>query len=174
MIELQNVSKRFGRRTALDGISLQVERGEVTLLLGANGAGKSTLLRCVLGIGDFEGSIRVSGLDPLTRGREVRALVGYMPQAGGLHPDLTVEDTLHLFADTRTGWSIRVIDAKRGQEDGTGSAIPPFVRADGTNNGAWFHSGALWFQNEDVWRLPDNVLKVTFAELLQRGKRAGP
>ena len=101
MIEIQNVSKTFGKRVALDGVSFTVQPGEVTLLLGANGAGKSTLLRCLLGITSYEGSIRVAGLDPLADGRAVRALVGYMPQSGGLHPDLTVEETLHFYADIR-------------------------------------------------------------------------
>jgi hypothetical protein len=43
---------------------------------------------------------------------------------------------------------------------------PTFVRADGTNNGAFFHSGALWLQNEDTWKLPDHVFKLTFAEMI--------
>src|SRR6185369_8907708 len=59
-----------------------------------------------------------------------------------------------------------VFDVVRGKENGTAPVIPPFVRADGTNNGAWFHSGALWLQNEDTWRLPDGVFKLTFAEML--------
>ena len=101
MIEICNISKSYGRRQALAGLSIQVHPGEVTLLLGANGAGKSTLLRSVLGITDYDGDVRVGGLDPLTRGEAVRALVGYMPQSGGLHPDLTVQDTIHLYADIR-------------------------------------------------------------------------
>jgi ABC-type multidrug transport system ATPase subunit/ABC-type transport system involved in multi-copper enzyme maturation permease subunit len=101
MIEIQSVSKRYGKRQALDALSVQINPGEVTLLLGANGAGKSTLLRCLLGITDFEGTIRVGGLNPLADGRTVRALVGYMPQSGGLHPDLSVLATTHLYADIR-------------------------------------------------------------------------
>jgi len=101
MIEIQGVSKTYGRRIALSDVTLTIRSGEVTLLLGANGAGKSTLLRCLLGITGFDGSIRVAGLDPLARGREVRALVGYMPQSGGLHHDLTVEQTVALYADIR-------------------------------------------------------------------------
>jgi Cu-processing system permease protein len=101
MIEIRGVSKRYGRRVAVSAISLTLRPGEVTLLLGANGAGKSTLLRCVLGITDFEGEIRVAGLDPLTDGPSVRALIGYMPQSGGLHSDLTVEETMHLYAAIR-------------------------------------------------------------------------
>ena len=101
MIELRDVSKHYGRRSALAGVSLRLNPGEVTLLLGANGAGKSTLLRCLLGIVDFGGSVSVCGLDPLSDGCTVRALIGYMPQSGGLHPDLTVDETMGLFADIR-------------------------------------------------------------------------
>ncbi|MCI0358552.1 MAG: c-type cytochrome [Planctomycetaceae bacterium] len=80
--------------------------------------------------------------------------------------------SLHLFKDMKEGWSIKVIDGVRGRAEGNiGPEIPPFVRADGTNNGAWFHSGALWLMNEDTWRLPDNVFKLTFAEML--GKASG-
>jgi Cu-processing system permease protein len=94
MIEIRNVTKHYGRRAALDGVSLAIVPGEVTLLLGRNGAGKSTLLRCILGITDFGGRIDVDGLDPLVNGRDLRARIGYMPQTGGLHDDLTVRETI--------------------------------------------------------------------------------
>ena len=101
MIEITSVTKRYGRRVALSSVSLTLHPGEVTLLLGANGAGKSTLLRCLLGITDFDGEIRVAGRDPRTEGRAVRALIGYMPQSGGLHLDLRVDETMRLYADIR-------------------------------------------------------------------------
>src|SRR5262245_22975056 len=101
MIRIDHVSKRFGRRTALENVCLQILPGEVTLLLGANGAGKSTLLRSILGIADFDGSISVNGLDPLRDGPAVRSLIGYMPQSGGLHGDLTVQETLRFWAAIR-------------------------------------------------------------------------
>jgi Cu-processing system permease protein len=102
MIAIQDVSKSYGRREALAGISLELQPGEVTLLLGANGAGKSTLLRCLLGITSFEGAIRVAGRDPLADGPAVRALIGYMPQTGGLHVDLTVRETIAFYAQIRS------------------------------------------------------------------------
>jgi Cu-processing system permease protein len=101
MIRLENVSKRYGRRLALAGVSFDLLPGEIALLLGANGAGKSSLLRCVLGITDYEGSITVEGLDPARQGCMVRSLVGYMPQAGGLHPDLSVAETVQLYSGIR-------------------------------------------------------------------------
>ena len=101
MIEISGLTKRYGRREALSSVSLTLYPGEVTLLLGANGAGKSTLLRCLLGITDYEGSVRVAGHDPLLEGTRVRALIGYMPQTGGLHLDLTVSETMALYADIR-------------------------------------------------------------------------
>ena len=101
MITFQNVTKRFGGRVALDDVSLTLRGGEVTLLLGANGAGKSTLLRCLLGISDYEGAISVNGLDPLKNGCAIRSAIGYMPQSGGLHSDLTVRGTMALYARIR-------------------------------------------------------------------------
>ena len=101
MITISHLSKRYGRRKALDDVSLTVRPGEVTLLLGANGAGKSTLLRCLLGITGYDGEIQVAGCDPLRHGPAVRSMIGYMPQSGGLHLDLTVAETVRLYAGIR-------------------------------------------------------------------------
>jgi hypothetical protein len=73
---------------------------------------------------------------------------------------------IHLFKDWETGWSIKVLDEKRGDPAAKKPVIPPFIRADGTNNGVWFHSGAIWLQNEDTAKLPDGVEKVLFKDLL--------
>ena len=110
MITIAHVSKRFEARLALDDVSVTFHPGEVTLLLGSNGAGKSTLLRCLLGIVEFDGSIAVEGLDPIADGCAVRSLVGYMPQSGGLHPDLSVRQTMELYA------AIRGASPSRGQD----------------------------------------------------------
>jgi len=101
VIAIQDLTKTYGRRQALAHVTVQVRAGEITLLLGANGAGKSTLLRCLLGVTDFEGDIRVRGLDPRADGPSVRALIGYMPQTGGLHPESTVDETLQFYAEIR-------------------------------------------------------------------------
>jgi Cu-processing system permease protein len=109
MIQIEHVSKRYGRRLALSDVSLTMRPGEVTLLLGPNGAGKSTLLRCILGITDFEGQIRVAGINPLEDGRAVRARIGYVPQSGGLPQDLTVEEAMAFHA------AIRRVPVERGR-----------------------------------------------------------
>ena len=101
MITIEHVSKRYGNRAALSDVSLTLNHGEVTLLLGANGAGKSTLLKCILGTTAFDGSIGVDGRNPLADGCSVRSLIGYMPQNGGLHPDLTVTQTMRFYAAIR-------------------------------------------------------------------------
>ncbi len=84
---------------------------------------------------------------------------------------------LYLFKDMKEGWATKVFDEVRGKETGTAPVIPPFVRADGTNNGAFFHSGALCVINEDTARLPNHVQIITFAEMLKkagvRGQESG-
>ncbi len=101
MIEIRNLSKSYGTRHVLKGVSLTIAPGEIVLLLGANGAGKSTLLRCLLGTTSFDGSISVGGKDPLADGPAVRSAIGYMPQSGGLHLDLTVRETIDFYAEIR-------------------------------------------------------------------------
>ena len=101
MSEVRDVSKSFGDRCVLDRVSIDVRPGRITLLLGPIGAGKSTLLRAVLGIERYEGDIRVAGFDAAADGREVRGRIGYLPQHGGLAPDLTVAETIAFFAALR-------------------------------------------------------------------------
>lgn len=108
MIALQRVTKQYGRRVVLDDVSIDVRPGEVTLLMGANGAGKSTVLRSILGVIDHDGRVEVCGRDPRTDGPAVRALIGYMPQAGGLHPDLTVRETMEFYAAIRRADGARI------------------------------------------------------------------
>lgn len=91
VIVLDHVSKRFGRKTVLHDISLNVPRGCVFALLGENGAGKSTLIRGLLGYLRFEeGGGRVLGLDPRKQPLELRRRVGYVSDAPGLYEWMTV------------------------------------------------------------------------------------
>ncbi len=87
LLATHSLSKSFGHLTAVHGVSLDVNPGEIVGLLGANGAGKTTFMRCALGIlSASSGSSRLFGEAP---SRATRARIGYVPQNRGLYPDLT-------------------------------------------------------------------------------------
>jgi ABC-2 type transport system ATP-binding protein len=80
IVTVEHVARRFGKTRVLEEVSFALPARGVTVLLGENGQGKSTLLRLLLGLLKADaGSIRVLGLDPLRQGRELRRLVGYVP-----------------------------------------------------------------------------------------------
>lgn len=97
MISICGVTKRFGRATAVDDLSLTIEAGESVALWGANGAGKTTLVRCVLGLLRFRGEITVAGYDVHRQGKHARMLIGYVPQELGFYDDLGVEEAVVFF-----------------------------------------------------------------------------
>ncbi len=101
-VEIKNLTKTFGKITALNDLSLNIEKGKITGLIGADGAGKTTLLRTIIGllIPD-SGEISTLGFDPVTQKDELTPLIGYMPQKFGLYEDLTVIENLTLHADLK-------------------------------------------------------------------------
>ena len=97
-LELSGVQKRYGERTALSGVQLQLYPGEIYALLGPNGAGKTTLLRCACGrVQPDLGTVRVCGADPHADSR-ARAHLGLVPQSIAVYPQLTVRENLQVFA----------------------------------------------------------------------------
>lgn len=93
VIELTNVTKRFGSHTALDNVSLAVPRGVVFALLGENGAGKTTAIRLMLGLADATaGNVCVLGLDSRASGLEIRRRVGYLPERPTLYEWMTAAE----------------------------------------------------------------------------------
>lgn len=101
-VEIKNLTKYFGKITALDNLSLNIEKGKIAGLIGADGAGKTTLLRTIIGllIPD-KGEISTLGFNPVTQKEELTPLIGYMPQKFGLYEDLTVIENLTLYADLK-------------------------------------------------------------------------
>ena len=101
-VEIKNLTKTFGKVTALDNLSLNIEKGKITGLIGADGAGKTTLLRMIIGLlVPDKGEILTLGFDPVTQKNELTPLIGYMPQKFGLYEDLTVIENLKLYADLK-------------------------------------------------------------------------
>ena len=99
-IRIEGLTRRFGRVTALDGVSLHVQGGEFFALLGPDGAGKTTLCRILAGILDpTEGQAEVAGFDVVKQREPLKDVIGYMPQAFGLYPDLTVDENIEFYAD---------------------------------------------------------------------------
>ena len=86
MIELSGLTKRYGDFTAVDHLDLQIAKGEIFGLLGPNGAGKSTTILMILGLTEpDEGTVRVGGIDPVSRPVEVKRHVGYLPEDVGFY-----------------------------------------------------------------------------------------
>ncbi len=107
MVIIENVKKKYGVVTALDGVSLRVRRGEIFGLIGSDGAGKTTLFRILTTLLHADsGTAMVAGYDVERQYKEIRRRVGYMPGRFSLYQDLTVEENLHFFA-TVFGTSIR-------------------------------------------------------------------
>ena len=98
-VVVENVAKRYGGRSVVDGVSLEVRAGEVVALLGPNGAGKTTTVEIVEGYRHADGgSVRVLGADPWRAGRVHRARVGLMLQSGGFDMRARPAETLRQFA----------------------------------------------------------------------------
>lgn len=98
VITAENLTKRYGDVTAVDGITFRVPAGEAFGLLGPNGAGKSTTMKMIGGVSQrTSGSLNIMGLDPEQHGPEVRAHLGVVPQQDNLDEELKVRDNLLVY-----------------------------------------------------------------------------
>ena len=133
-VVIEKLVKRFGDFTAVDGIDLTVDKGEVFGFLGPNGAGKSTTIRMLCGLlRPTEGKARVAGFDVSREPEAVRQNIGYMSQKFSLYNDLTVAENLRLFAGLysvprqmiaeRTAWALEMANLK-GQENLLTTTLP--------------------------------------------------
>ena len=101
MIDVLNLTKRYGANVVVDDFSMQVASGDSVALWGPNGAGKTTVIRCLLGLVSYEGTITVEGLDARKRGKAVRSLSGYVPQELSFYDEMKVIDLLDYSASLR-------------------------------------------------------------------------
>ena len=100
MIDIKNVTKKFGKLRAVDSVSLAAGEGEALALLGTNGAGKSTLIKCILGLLDFAGEITINRISVKAAPRAAKSLIGYLPQEPVFY-DMRASDIMRFFGRIR-------------------------------------------------------------------------
>lgn len=102
MIQVENITKRYGNFTAVDGINFEIDEGEIVGFLGPNGAGKSTTMNMITGfIEPSEGRIIVDGYDISKKPQKAKKQIGYMPEGVPLYSDLTVKEFVSYMADLK-------------------------------------------------------------------------
>jgi len=102
MIQVEGLTKEYGFRKAIDGLTFDARQGEILGFLGPNGAGKTTTMRILTGyMPPTTGKATVAGFDVVDQSLEVRKRVGYLPETVPLYPDMTVFDYLKFMADLR-------------------------------------------------------------------------
>lgn len=115
MIEVRNLTKKFGNHTAVDGISFTVNDGEILGFLGPNGAGKTTTMNMMTGfISSTEGEIKINGFDILDDPINAKKQLGYLPDVPPLYGDLTVEENLNFVCDLK---GVKKADRKQMLEE---------------------------------------------------------
>jgi ABC-2 type transport system ATP-binding protein len=102
ILKIEGLAKRFGEIRALDGVSLEVARGEILAVLGPNGAGKTTMVSAIAGLlRPDAGTVHVEGIDVLAEPQRIRQYIGLAPQELAVYPTLTVLENLRYIAQLR-------------------------------------------------------------------------
>ncbi len=102
MIEVKNITKKYGNFVAVDNISFTVKDGEIVGLLGPNGAGKSTTMNTITGfIEQTDGEVIVNGYDTIKKSKMAKRQIGYMPEGVPLYGDLTIKEFVTYMAELR-------------------------------------------------------------------------
>lgn len=102
MIEIKNLTKKYGQIYALDDISFSVKKGEIMGFLGPNGAGKSTTMNILTGYIPYtEGSVKVGGYEIMENPAEVKKQIGFLPELPPLYQDMTVSEYMHFICDIK-------------------------------------------------------------------------
>jgi ABC-2 type transport system ATP-binding protein len=98
VVETDQLTKRYGEFTALDGLTIQVKRGEILGFIGPNGAGKTTAIKILVGLSrPTSGRASIAGVDCASGSREIKRLVGYMPDRFGSYDNMRVREYLDFF-----------------------------------------------------------------------------
>src|SRR5476651_2154458 len=106
VIEIKNLTRRYGKLDAVNGLSLRVQPGRCYGFFGRNGAGKTTTIKCLLNLlKPTSGAVKVFGLDPQRDEVAVKSRLAYVPDHVAFYPWMTVRETLDYFASFRANWN---------------------------------------------------------------------
>jgi len=112
VISVENLTKRYAAKTAIESMSFRVEKGEILGFLGPNGAGKTTTMRIITGyMPSTDGTVKVDGFDVADQPLEVRRRIGYLPENPPLYPEMTVIGYLKFVAKLKGAGGAKVQDA---------------------------------------------------------------
>jgi ABC-2 type transport system ATP-binding protein len=181
-IEVNGLTRRFGRFTAVDRVSFTVNRGEIFGFLGANGAGKTTIIRMLCGLlSPTSGQARVGGFDVARQSEQVKANIGYMSQRFSLYPDLTVLENLSFFGSVyrisrerlkeRIAWALEMAGLS-GREHSLTAELAGGWRQRLALGCAILHEPRIVFLDEPTSGV-DPISRRRFWELIDRLAEAG-
>lgn len=176
-IEVKNLSKKFGKFTAVDHVSFDVKQGEIFGFLGANGAGKSTTIRMLCGLlQPTSGTALVGGHDIRTGTEKVKLSIGYMSQRFSLYDDLTVEQNIRFYGGVyglsdsrvteRMGWVLSMADLK-GRQGSLTRTLPGGFKQRLALGCAILHEPRIVFLDEPTGGV-DPISRRNFWELINR------
>src|SRR5712675_528578 len=116
VIELKNLTRRYGKLEAVNGLNLTVRPGRCYGFFGRNGAGKTTTIRCLLNLlQPTSGTVRVFGTEPRRDEVAVKSRLAYVPDQVAFYPWMTVRDTLDYLASFRAHWNRKIERELLGQ-----------------------------------------------------------
>lgn len=182
VVEIKNLTKKFGDFTAVDNISLSVEKGEIFGFLGPNGAGKTTTIKMLCGIlmpTSGEGS--VSGYDIISQQDKIKTVIGYMSQRFSLYEDLTVVENLEFFGsiygleNTRLRKAIgRVVDMAGigDRKNDLVKNLPGGMKQRLALGGAILHDPPILFLDEPTSGV-DPLMRRNFWDIIYRFSEEG-
>jgi len=182
VIEVKELTKKFGNFTAVDHISFEIERGEIFGFLGANGAGKTTAMRMLCGLlNPTSGNGKVAGFDIYTETDKIKENIGYMSQRFSLYEDLTTIENLELFGGIY-GMNRKTIKIKTeeviseldltGEQKSLVSSLPLGIKQKVSFAVSTFHSPQIVFLDEPTGGV-DPMARRTFWEMIYRAADKG-